>query len=100
VDTYIIRIYRREESDPHMVVGTVEEPGIPGRKAFVNLDQLWDILNLKKKKLSKLKKKSRFTAKGEAMKESMGATLRSYSESSRVSHKNKFHYNRKGGDVL
>jgi hypothetical protein len=64
VDTYIIRISRREESDPHMVVGTVEEPGIPGRKAFVNLDQLWDILNLKKKKLSKLKKKIEVHSKG------------------------------------
>lgn len=49
MDTYIIRIHRRQESDPHTVVGTVEEPGIPKRKAFSNLDQLWDILKLKKK---------------------------------------------------
>jgi hypothetical protein len=57
MDTYIIRIYRREKSDPHTLAGIVEEPGVPGKKAFVNLDQLWDILNLKKKKLSKPKRK-------------------------------------------
>jgi hypothetical protein len=53
MDTYIIRIYRREENDTHTLAGTVEEPGIPGKKPFVNFGQLWDILNLKKKKLLK-----------------------------------------------
>ncbi len=53
MDTYIIRIQRRPESDPHTVAGTVEEPGISKRKAFSNLDQLWDILRLKRKKMPK-----------------------------------------------
>jgi len=56
MDTYIIRIHRRQESDPHTVAGTVEEPGIPKRKAFPNLDQLWDTLKLKKKKMPKRKR--------------------------------------------
>ena len=56
MDTYIIRIYRREESDPHALAGTVEEPGIPEKKPFVNPDQLWDILNPGKKKLPKPKR--------------------------------------------
>jgi len=56
VDTYIIRIYRRWEDGADTLAGTVEEPGIPEKKPFVNLDQLWDILNLKKKKMSKRKR--------------------------------------------
>jgi hypothetical protein len=49
VDTYIVRIYRREEGDSQTLAGTVEEPGVPERRTFVNLGQLWDILNLKSK---------------------------------------------------
>ena len=56
METYIIRIYRREEIGADMLVGTVEEPGVPGKKPFVNLDQLWDILKLKKKKMPKRKR--------------------------------------------
>ena len=56
MDTYIIRIYRREESDPYALAGTVEEPGISERKAFIDLNQLWDILNPGKKKLPKPKR--------------------------------------------
>ena len=50
MDTYIIRIRLREESNPHALTGTVERPGIPRKKSFTNLKQLWDILNLKEKK--------------------------------------------------
>ena len=57
MDTYIIRIYRRGENGAETLAGTVEEPGIPEKKPFVNPDQLWDILNLKKKKMSKWKRK-------------------------------------------
>ena len=64
MDTYIIRIYRREENDIDTLAGTVEEPGIPERKAFVNFDQLRDILNVKKKKLLKPKKRSAVLDKG------------------------------------
>jgi hypothetical protein len=59
MDTYIIRIYRREEGDPQTLVGTVEEPGIPGKRSFVNFDQLRNILNLKKKNPPKPKKRKK-----------------------------------------
>ncbi len=42
---YIIRIYRQEEDNPRKIVGVVEEPEIDGKKAFTNLDELWQILN-------------------------------------------------------
>jgi hypothetical protein len=42
---YIVRIYRYEKSNPRKLVGTVEEVGADGKKAFVNLDELWKILN-------------------------------------------------------
>ena len=59
MDTYVIRIYRREESGPHGLAGIVEGPGVPGKKDFVNLEQLWDILNSKKKKPVETKKKDK-----------------------------------------
>jgi hypothetical protein len=55
MDTYIIRIYRRGGNDPDTLAETVEEPGLAEKKAFVNPDQLWDILNLKKKRMPKRK---------------------------------------------
>jgi hypothetical protein len=48
----------------HSLAGIVEELGIIGKKAFVNLNQPWDILGLKKKKLSKLKRKIGVLGKG------------------------------------
>ena len=43
--SYLVRIYRREEDNPRLLVGVVEEPGGNGKKAFSNLYELWDILN-------------------------------------------------------
>jgi hypothetical protein len=45
VDNYIVRIYRREKDNPRLLVGLVEEIGVSGKKAFNNLDDLWEILN-------------------------------------------------------
>ena len=45
MDSYLVRIYRREEDNPRLLVGVVEEPGGNGKKAFSNLYELWDILN-------------------------------------------------------
>jgi len=64
MDTYIIRVHLREESNPHTLTGSVEEPGIRGKKGFVNLEQLWDILNSRKKKQSKLRRKIEVFDKG------------------------------------
>lgn len=45
MDNYIVRIYRREKDNPRLLVGLVEEVGVSGKKAFNNLDDLWEILN-------------------------------------------------------
>jgi hypothetical protein len=45
VDNYIVRIYRREKDNPRVLVGLVEEVGTKGKRAFNDLDDLWEILN-------------------------------------------------------
>lgn len=42
-----MRIYRREGS-PGKLVGMVEEIGVKGRRAFKDINELWDILSEKK----------------------------------------------------
>ncbi len=49
MNTYLVRIYRRAENNPRMLVGVVEEIGKPQKRAFNNLDELWDILNPERK---------------------------------------------------
>ena len=56
MDTYVIRIYRRDENDPRILVGVVEEVGVDGNRAFGNLDELWFILNSSKAETRKNKK--------------------------------------------
>ena len=43
--SYLVRIYRKAENNPRMLVGVIEEPGVKEKKAFHNLYELWDILN-------------------------------------------------------
>lgn len=43
--SYIVRIYRQEQGNPGKLVGTVEEPPLTGKRAFTDLDELWEILN-------------------------------------------------------
>ena len=50
MNSYLIRIYRRQENNPRLLVGIVEEPGLKEKKAFHNLYELWDILTLPPKK--------------------------------------------------
>ena len=45
MDNYIIRIYRHEKGSARKIVGTEEEVGLKGKKAFTHYDELWDILN-------------------------------------------------------
>ena len=59
MDTYVIRIYRRDENDPRIFVGVVEEVGVKGNRAFGNLDELWFILNSSKAKTSQGKKRNK-----------------------------------------
>lgn len=48
MENYIVRIYRHEKDYPRNIVGVVETVGIEGKKAFTNIDELWDILNPRK----------------------------------------------------
>ena len=56
MDSYLVRIYRRTEDNPRMLVGVVEEVGANDKKAFHNLYELWDILNPVKKAPTQLKR--------------------------------------------
>lgn len=49
MDSYLVRIYRKAENNPRMLVGVVEEVGGNDKKAFHNVHELWDILNSVKK---------------------------------------------------
>jgi hypothetical protein len=44
LDSYIIRIYRCDKSDPRSIVGTVEKIGSRKKKGFTSIDQLLEIL--------------------------------------------------------
>jgi hypothetical protein len=59
MDTYVIRIYRRDENDPRILVGLVEEVGAEGNRAFGTLDELWFILNSSEAKTPKSNKRNR-----------------------------------------
>ena len=49
MESYLVRIYRKADNDPRMLVGVVEEVGVKEKKAFHTLHELWDILNPVKK---------------------------------------------------
>jgi hypothetical protein len=53
MESYIVRIYRGEKDNPRSFVGIVEEIGTEEKKAFTNLEELWNILNSIKLKLIK-----------------------------------------------
>jgi len=63
MDSYLVRIYRRADNNPRMLVGVVEEVGVKEKKAFHTLYELWDILNPVKENhtLSKKSKNSKST---------------------------------------
>ena len=54
--SYLVRIYRKVENNPRVLVGVVEEPGVKEKKAFRNLYELWDILNPIKKEQASSKR--------------------------------------------
>ncbi len=56
MDSYMIRIYRKEENNPQMLVGIVQKVGADWKEVFSTLDELWSILNPVKKELTKRKK--------------------------------------------
>ena len=56
---YIIRIYRFDKERAHHVVGTAEEVGVKGKKAFKTLEELWQILQNRPKERENLGNGSR-----------------------------------------
>ncbi len=56
MNSYLVRIYRKVENNPRMLVGVVEEPGVKEKRAFHNLYELWDILNPVKRAVTRVKK--------------------------------------------
>lgn len=44
MDSYIIRIYRRDKKDPRKAAGVVEVIGEEGKKGFLDSTALWAIL--------------------------------------------------------
>ena len=76
LDNYIVRIYRLEPDKPRALVGVVEEVGAKGKKAFTNLDELWEIINAPQRQLATRKEDHGemeslrpLRASGEAMKQ-------------------------------
>lgn len=55
MENYIVRIYKRKKDDPYAYVGVVEEAGMKGKKAFTNVEELYEILKPKKKVQAKRK---------------------------------------------
>jgi hypothetical protein len=44
MDSYVLRIYRRTGKKSRILVGTVEAAGTGRKKAFSNIEELWEIL--------------------------------------------------------
>jgi hypothetical protein len=59
MDSYIVRIYRLDDTKPRAIVGTVEEAGAEGKMAFMNIEELWNILNPINKTSQKAKEEQR-----------------------------------------
>ncbi len=51
IETYIVRIYRRNRDDTRKIAGLVETVGKDEKKSFTSQEELWRILNLGKKEM-------------------------------------------------
>jgi len=49
MESYIVRIYRREEQGNSPIRGLVEKVGAVGQDAFGTMEELWNILSFAKK---------------------------------------------------
>ena len=45
MDSYMVRIYRKEENNPQKLVGVVQKVGVEEKEVFSTFDELWSILN-------------------------------------------------------
>jgi hypothetical protein len=59
MDSYLIRIYRRDKENPEAIVGIVEEIGTEEKHSFKNLSELNSIITKPKRR-----KHNRATGKG------------------------------------
>jgi len=57
LDSYVVRVYRREKDNPRLLVGTVEKVGKRGKSAFTNMDELWEIVDEGAGKAKRLERK-------------------------------------------
>ena len=44
IETYIVRIYRRDRNDPQNIAGLVEIIGAGEKMTFTSRDELWGVL--------------------------------------------------------
>ena len=48
MESYVVRIYRRDGKKPGILIGTVEAAGTDKRMGFSNIEELWEILRRRK----------------------------------------------------
>lgn len=48
-DSYVVRVYRRDETDPRRFIGLVEMVGRDEMKPFSSIEELWTILGVTEK---------------------------------------------------
>jgi hypothetical protein len=48
MDSYVVRIYRRDGKKSRILIGTVEVAGTGRKMAFSNTEELWEILRRRK----------------------------------------------------
>lgn len=58
-NNYILRIYRLSRKRPHSLVGVLEEVGVKEKKAFSNMQELWEILSHPKASVMEKKRRRR-----------------------------------------
>jgi len=64
MDSYLVRIYRKADNNPRLLIGVVEEVGVNEKKAFHTLYELWDILNPNRKEPRKSRKNKKINHNG------------------------------------
>jgi hypothetical protein len=63
MESYLIRIYRREKDNPEGIVGIIEEIGTERKYSFKNLSDLSKVITMPKRR------RGRYIHKGENIKE-------------------------------
>lgn len=48
MDSYVVRIYRRDGKKSRILIGTVEVAGSEKKLGFSNIEELWEILQQRK----------------------------------------------------